>query len=226
MGQKINPNSFRLGIIKNWNSSWYAEKGYAELLEQDFKVRKYIYEKLKIAGISNVVLERLAKMLVVTIHTAKPGVVIGKKGNEIEKLKGELSKLVGLSVVLNLVEVRKPDLDSKLVAENVAGQIEKRIGFRRAIRRAMQAALRMGAQGIRINCAGRLGGAEIARMEWYRDGRVPLHTIRADVDFGTAVAHTTYGTIGIKVWIYKGEIFDAKSVFLPKKGSDRVVNAS
>lgn len=221
MGQKINPNSLRLGVIRNWSSNWFSSRDCAKLLSQDYELRKFLFEKLKFAGISKIVLERLAKRVVVTLHTARPGVIIGKKGNEIEKLRGDLVKFVGSDVALNLVEVRKPDVDAKLVADSIAAQIEKRVGFRRAIKRAMQATLRAGGRGIRVNCSGRLGGAEIARMEWYRDGAVPLHTFRADVDYGFATAYTTYGTIGIKVWIYRGEIFDAKNVFLPRRVGDR-----
>jgi small subunit ribosomal protein S3 len=222
MGQKINPNSLRLGIIRNWASSWYSKNSYSSLLCQDFNLRKFLSKKLEQAGVSKILLERLAKKVVVTIHTAKPGVVIGKKGNGIEKLRSELVALVGgADVALNIVEVRKPDVDAKLVADSIASQIEKRVGFRRAIKRAMQSALRAGGLGIRVNCSGRLGGSEIARMEWYREGQVPLHTLRADIDYGFATANTTYGSIGIKVWIYKGEVYNTKPVFLPKRVGDR-----
>ncbi|MDR1362234.1 MAG: 30S ribosomal protein S3 [Holosporaceae bacterium] len=221
MGQKINPNSLRLGIIRTWNSSWYAKRDYAELLRLDFEIRKFVNDRLKLAGVSRINLERLAKKVVVTIHTARPGVVIGKKGNDIEKLRSDLMALVGSDVALNIVEVRKPETDARLVAETIASQIEKRVGFRRAVKRAMQSTLRSGGLGIRVNCSGRLGGAEIARMEWYREGQVPLHTLRGDVDYGIKVAHTTYGSIGIKVWIYRGEVFNSKSVFLPKSGGER-----
>lgn len=223
MGQKINPNSLRLGIIRNWNSNWYAKNDYAKFLRQDYELRKYLTERLKSAGISRVTLERLAKKVVVTLHSARPGVIIGKKGNEIEKLRSDLMGFVGSEVSLNLVEVRKPETDARLVAESIASQIEKRVGFRRAIKRAMQSTLRAGGLGIRVNCSGRLGGAEIARMEWYREGPVPLQTLRADIDYGFCTAFTTYGTIGIKVWIYRGETFNTKNVFLPKRerGSDR-----
>jgi small subunit ribosomal protein S3 len=222
MGQKINPNSLRLGIIRNWTSSWYSKNSYSSLLSQDFNLRKFLGEKLEQAGVSKILLERLAKKIVVTIHTAKPGIVIGKKGNGIEKLRSELVALVGgADVALNIVEVRKPDIDAKLVADSIASQIEKRVGFRRAIKRAMQSTLRAGGLGIRVNCSGRLGGSEIARMEWYREGQVPLHTLRADIDYGFATADTTYGSIGIKVWIYKGEIYNTKPVFLPKRVGDR-----
>ena len=221
MGQKINPNSLRLGIIRNWNSNWFSKNEYAKLLRQDYDLRKFLNERLKVAGISKVTLERLAKKVVVTLHTARPGVIIGKKGNEIEKLRTDLMGFVGSDVVLNLVEVRKPEVDAKLVAESIASQIEKRVGFRRAVKRAMQSTLRAGGLGIRVNCSGRLGGAEIARMEWYRDGAVPLQTLRADIDYGFATAYTTYGTVGIKVWIYRGETFNTKNVFLPKRVGDR-----
>ncbi|MDR3187154.1 MAG: 30S ribosomal protein S3 [Holosporaceae bacterium] len=221
MGQKINPNSLRLGIIRNWNSSWYSKNNYATLVRQDFELRKFLNKRLDQAGVSKIVLERLANRVVVTIHTAKPGVVIGKKGNEIEKLRSDLMALAGMEVSLNIAEVRKPELDAKLVADSIASQIEKRVGFRRAIKRAMQSTLRSGGLGIRVNCSGRLGGAEIARMEWYREGRVPLHTLRSDIDYGLAMAHTTYGSIGIKVWICKGEIFNTRHVFLPKRAGDR-----
>ncbi|MDR2267860.1 MAG: 30S ribosomal protein S3, partial [Holosporaceae bacterium] len=219
--QKINPNSLRLGIIRTWNSSWYAKHDYAELLRRDFEIRKFINDRLKLAGVSRVNLERLAKKVVVTIHTARPGVVIGKKGNDIEKLRSDLMALVGVDVALNIVEVRKPEVDARLVAETIAAQIEKRVGFRRAVKRAMQSTLRSGGLGIRVNCSGRLGGAEIARMEWYREGQVPLHTLRADIDYGIAVANTTYGSVGIKVWIYRGEVFNSKAVFLPRRQGDR-----
>ena len=226
MGQKINPTSLRLGIIRNWKSNWYSAHNYADLLKKDFEIRKFIEKKLSQAGISKVCLDRLANKVVVTIHTARPGVVIGKKGSDIEKLKSDLAAIAGSEVVLNISEVRKPEIDAKLTADNIAAQIEKRVSYRRAVKKGMQSALRFGAKGIRVNCSGRLGGAEIARMEWYREGRVPLHTIRGDVDYGFAVANTTYGTIGIKVWIYKGEIFNTKHVFLPKKMGERRENGN
>lgn len=224
MGQKINPNSLRLGIIRNWNSSWYSKNEYDKLLRQDFELRRFLKSRLSLAGISRIVLERLAKKVVVTLHTARPGVVIGKKGNEIDKLRAELSKLAGAEIALNIVEVRKPDIDASLVAESIALQLEKRVSFRRAVKRAMQSALRAGGLGIRVNCSGRLGGAEIARMEWYREGQVPLHTLRANIDYGFATANTTYGTIGVKVWIYRGELFNSKAVFLPKRVGERQEN--
>ncbi|MDR2068117.1 MAG: 30S ribosomal protein S3 [Holosporaceae bacterium] len=221
MGQKVNPNSLRLGIIRSWNSNWYSKCNYAALVRQDFELRKFLNKRLNQAGVSKIVLERLVNKVVVTIHTARPGIVIGKKGNEIEKLRSDLMRLAGMEVSLNIVEVRKPEIDAKLVAGSIAAQIEKRVGFRRAIKRAMQSTLRSGGLGIRVNCSGRLGGAEIARMEWYREGRVPLHTLRSDIDYGSAMACTTYGSIGIKVWICKGEVFDTRHIFLPKRGTDR-----
>jgi small subunit ribosomal protein S3 len=216
MGQKTNPNSLRLGIIRNWSSNWYSRNNYAKLLHQDIELRKFLNQKLSLAGVAKIVLERLAKKVVVTIHTARPGIVIGKKGNEIEKLRSSLAKLAEAEVSLNIVEVRKPEIDAKLVADSIASQIEKRVGFRRAVKRAMQSTLRGGGLGIRVNCSGRLGGTEIARMEWYREGQVPLHTLRSDIDYGISTAHTTYGLIGVKVWICRGEIFDTKPIFLPK----------
>jgi small subunit ribosomal protein S3 len=222
MGQKVNPNSLRLGVTRNWNSSWYSKNNYAALLRQDFELRKFLNKKLEQAGLSKIFLERLAKKVIVTIHTARPGVVIGKKGNGIEKLRADLVALVGSDVALNIVEIRKPEVDAKLVADSIASQIQKRVGFRRAVKRAMQSTLRTGGLGVRVNCSGRLGGAEIARMEWYREGQVPLHTLRADIDYGVATANTTYGSVGIKVWIYKGETYNVKPVFLPKRvGGDK-----
>ena len=206
MGQKVNPIGFRVGINRTWDSRWYAEKDYADLLHQDLALREYLYKRLGQAGVSKVVVERPAKRARITIHTARPGVVIGKKGADIEKLRSDLGKMTGSDVHLNIVEIRKPEIDAKLVAENIAQQLQRRVAFRRAMKRAVQSAMRLGALGIRINCGGRLGGAEIARMEWYREGRVPLHTLRADIDYGTALAKTTYGTCGVKVWIYKGDI--------------------
>ncbi len=207
MGQKVNPIGLRLGINRTWDSRWYAAEGqYGDLLHEDLRLREFLFKRLNQAGISRVVIERPAKKARITIHTARPGVVIGKKGADIEKLRKDLSELIGNEVHLNIVEIRKPELDAKLVAENIAQQLERRVAFRRAMKRAVQSAMRLGAEGIRINCGGRLGGAEIARMEWYREGRVPLHTLRADVDYGTATALTTYGTCGVKVWVFKGEV--------------------
>jgi small subunit ribosomal protein S3 len=206
MGQKVNPISLRLGINRTWDSRWYADADYAELLHQDLKLKRYLFKRLAQAGISKVVVERPAKKARITIHTARPGVVIGKKGQDIEKLRADIAKMTGSDVQLNIVEIRKPEIDAKLVAENISQQLVRRVAFRRAMKRAVQSAMRLGAQGIRINCGGRLGGAEIARMEWYREGRVPLHTLRADIDYGVATARTTYGTCGVKVWVYKGDI--------------------
>lgn len=207
MGQKVNPNGLRLGINRTWDSRWFAnKKDYVKLLHEDLQVREYIMEKLAGAGISRIVIERPTKKARITIYSARPGVVIGKKGQDIDSLKLQLQKMTDNEVSLNIVEIRKPELDATLVAESIAQQLEKRIAFRRAMKRAVQTALRFGAQGIRITCSGRLGGAEIARVEWYREGRVPLHTLRADVDYGTATAHTAYGCCGIKVWIFKGDI--------------------
>jgi small subunit ribosomal protein S3 len=206
MGQKVNPVGLRLGIKRTWESRWYAGADYADMLHQDLKIREFLYDRLKQAGVSRIIIERPAKKARITIHSARPGVVIGKKGADIDKLRNDLQKMVGDEVHLNIVEIRKPEIDANLVAENIASQLERRVAFRRAMKRAVQSAMRLGAQGIRINCGGRLGGAEIARMEWYREGQVPLHTLRADIDYGEATARTTYGTCGVKVWIYKGEI--------------------
>ena len=206
MGQKVNPIGLRLGINRTWDSRWYAEEQYGQMLHEDIKLREYLSKKLTQAAVSKIVIERPAKKARVTIHSARPGVVIGKKGADIEKLRLELSRMVGSDVNLNIVEIRKPEIDAKLGAENIAQQLERRVAFRRAMKRAVQSAIRLGAEGIRINCGGRLGGAEIARTEWYREGRVPLHTLRADVDYGTATGQTTYGACGVKVWIFKGEV--------------------
>lgn len=208
MGQKVIPIGLRVGINRTWDSCWYAEGSeYADHLHQDLRIRKYIKDTMRFSGISKVVVERSAKKVRVVIHTSRPGIIIGQKGSAIEKITKQLSKIAGAEVSLNIVEVRKPEADSKIVAEAVAQQLEKRVSFRRAMKRAMQSAMRLGSLGIRINVSGRLGGAEIARMEWYREGRVPLHTLRADIDYGTAEANTTYGVIGVKVWIYKGDIY-------------------
>ncbi|MCX7353239.1 MAG: 30S ribosomal protein S3 [Alphaproteobacteria bacterium] len=206
MGQKVNPVGLRLGINRTWDSRWFADSSYANLLHEDLRLRKYLFDRLEQAGVSRIIIERPAKKARITIHTARPGVVIGKKGADIEKLRTDLSKMTDSEVNLNIVEIRKPELDSKLVAENIAQQLVRRVAFRRAMKRAVQSSMRLGADGIRITCSGRLGGTEIARVEWYREGRVPLHTLRADVDYGTATARTTYGTCGVKVWIFKGEI--------------------
>jgi len=208
MGQKVSPIGMRLGVNRTWDSRWYADTGYGDLLQEDLKIRKYLLKKLDQAGVSRVVIERPAKNARITIHTARPGVVIGKKGADIDKLRQAVSALTSSEVHLNIVEIRKPEIEAQLVAENVAQQLERRVAFRRAMKRAVQSAMRLGAQGIRINAGGRLGGAEIARTEWYREGRVPLHTLRADVDYGVARADTAYGTCGVKVWIFKGEIME------------------
>ena len=221
MGQKVNPIGFRLGINRTWDSRWYADKQYGELLHEDIKLREYLFSRLSQAGVSRIVVERPAKKARVTIHTARPGVVIGKKGADIEKLRVELSRMTGSEVHLNIVEIRKPEIDAKLVAENIAQQLERRVAFRRAMKRSVQSAMRLGAEGIRINCGGRLGGAEIARMEWYREGRVPLHTLRADVDYGTATAKTTYGACGVKVWIFKGEVLAHDPMAQDKRAMDQ-----
>lgn len=205
MGQKVNPIGIRLGIVKDWNSTWYASKNYAQLLNQDINLRKYLKKKLMSAAVSRIQIARPANNAVVTIHTARPGVLIGKKGGGIEALRREISDKLGVPVHLNIEEVRKPELDSTLVAESIAQQLEQRVMFRRAMKRAVTSALKSGAKGIKICVSGRLGGAEIARSEWYREGRVPLHTFRADIDYGTAESKTTYGIIGVKVWIFKGE---------------------
>ncbi|MEC8134924.1 MAG: 30S ribosomal protein S3, partial [Pseudomonadota bacterium] len=199
---------FRLGINRTWDSRWYAGKEYGTLLHEDVKIREYIDKALAQAGVARIVIERPAKRARITIHTARPGVVIGKKGADIEKLRQDLSKMTGGDVTLNIVEIRKPEIDAKLVADNIAQQLTRRVAFRRAMKRAVQSAMRLGAEGIRIKCGGRLGGVEIARAEWYREGRVPLHTLRADIDYGTSTAQTTYGACGVKVWVFKGEIME------------------
>ncbi len=222
MGHKVNPTGLRLGINRTWDSRWFADESYADLLLADIEIRKFLTKKLAAAGISRIVIERPAKKARVTIYCARPGVIIGKKGQDIETLKKELTALSGGNEVsVNIVEVRKPEIDAKLVADNIAQQLEKRISFRRAMKRAVQSALRQGAEGIRINCGGRLGGAEIARVEWYREGRVPLHTLRADVDYGVSTAHTAYGTCGVKVWIYKGEILAHDPMAQDKRLTDQ-----
>ncbi|MBI4513230.1 MAG: 30S ribosomal protein S3 [Gemmatimonadetes bacterium] len=209
MGQKTHPLGFRLGVIKSWKSRWYSENnGFAELLAEDEKVRRYLRTRLQHAALSSVDIERKPGRIVVTIHTGRPGVVIGKKGAEVDKLRDELALLTHSEVSINVEEIKRPELDAQLVGDNVAHQLVQRISFRRAMKRAVQAAMRMGAQGIRIQCSGRLGGAEIARAEGYLEGRVPLHTLRADIDFARSLARTTYGTIGAKVWIFKGEIVE------------------
>ena len=209
MGQKINPIGLRLGINRTWDSRWFANsRDFGNLLHEDVKIRAYLTKELKQAGVSRVVIERPHKKCRVTIYSARPGVVIGKKGADIEKLKKTVGKMTASEVHLNIVEVRKPEVDATLVADNIAQQLERRVAFRRAMKRAVQSAQRLGAEGIKITCSGRLGGAEIARVEWYREGRVPLHTLRANIDYGVATAHTAYGTNGVKVWIFKGEILE------------------
>ena len=209
MGQKVNPVGLRLGINRTWDSRWYAKKEeYGRLLHQDIQIRRDLKKRLNQAGVSRIIIERPHKKCRVTIHSARPGVVIGKKGADIEKLKADVQRYTTDEVHLNIVEIRKPEIDAKLVAENIAQQLERRVAFRRVMKRAVQSAQRLGALGIRIKCGGRLGGAEIARVEWYHEGRVPLHTLRADIDYGVATAKTTYGTCGVKVWIFKGEIME------------------
>ena len=209
MGQKVNPIGLRLGINRTWDSRWFANKGeYGRLLHEDIKIRKVLMEELKQAAVSKIVIERPHKKSRVTIHSARPGIVIGKKGADIEKLRRRVASMTDSEVHINIVEVRKPEIDANLVAASIAQQLERRIAFRRAMKRAVQSAMRLGAEGIRISCGGRLGGAEIARSEWYREGRVPLHTLRADVDYGSATANTAYGTCGVKVWVFKGEIME------------------
>jgi small subunit ribosomal protein S3 len=221
MGQKVHPTGIRLGIVKDWTSKWYADsKEYADFLHTDLKVREFLQKKLANASVSRIQIERPARNARITIHTARPGIVIGKKGEDIERLRGEVFKMMGCPVHINIEEVRKPELDATLVAQSIAQQLEKRIMFRRAMKRAVGNAMRLGAQGVRVSVAGRLNGAEIARTEWYREGRVPLHTLRADIDYGTAEAHTTYGVIGIKVWIFKGEILE-KVDFNAESGADK-----
>jgi small subunit ribosomal protein S3 len=206
MGHKTHPKGFRVGVIDTWDSRWFANRDYALLLHEDVRVRKFLKKRLYHAGISKIEIERAANKAKVNIHTARPGIVIGKKGAEIEKLKSELNKLMGKETYINIIEVRRPDIDAQLVAENVGLQLERRVAFRRAMKEAVARAMRMGAQGVRIQCSGRLGGAEIARREWYREGRVPLHTLRADISYGFAEAKTTYGVIGIKAWVMRGDV--------------------
>jgi len=221
MGQKVNPIGIRVGINRTWDSRWFADRNYASKLVQDLKLREYVKESLKAAGISKVVIERAGQNnTTVTVYTARPGVIIGKKGADIEKLRRQLSDRGGSEVALNIVEIRKPEIDAQLVAEGVAMQLERRVSFRRAMKRAVQSALRLGALGIRIAVAGRLGGNDIARTEWYREGRVPLHTLRADLDYGTAEALTTFGIIGVKVWIYKGDILEHDPLARDKRAQD------
>lgn len=223
MGQKVHPTGIRLGIVKDWTSKWYADsKDYADLLNTDLEVRSYLKERLSQASVSRIQIDRPAKNAHITIHTARPGLVIGKKGEDIDALRGEISRRMGIPVHISIEEIRKPELDAQLVAESIAQQLERRVMFRRAMKRSVQNSMRLGAEGIKVNIGGRLNGAEIARSEWYREGRVPLHTLRADIDYGFAEAKTTYGILGVKVWIFKGEIFgDAQEAeAAPKKGKN------
>ena len=221
MGQKVNPIGLRLGIIRTWDSRWFPHSNYAELLHEDLLIRKHLRANLSQAGISKIVIERPAKKARITIHTARPGVVIGRKGADIEKLRTDIAKMTGSDVHVNIVEIRKPEIDAQLVADNIAQQMERRVSIRRAMKRVVQSAMRLGALGIRVNCAGRLGGAEIAREVWYREGRVPLHTLRANVDYGVATAETTYGACGVKVWIFKGEIMAHDPMAIEKRAMEQ-----
>ena len=221
MGQKVNPTGIRLGINKTWSSRWFSRSDYTKLLHQDLKIKNYVEKKLKNASISKINIERAAKKLRLSIYSSRPGIIIGKKGADIETLKNDLSKMSNLEVFLDIKEVRKPEVDAKLVAENIANQLEKRISFRRAMKKAVQSAMRLGAKGVKVVCSGRLGGAEIARTEKYHEGRVPLHTLRGDIDYSTAEAETTYGICGIKVWINKGEILTKDPYASEKKQVDQ-----
>jgi small subunit ribosomal protein S3 len=220
MGQKVNPIGLRIGINRTWDSRWFSDKNYADKLVADLKLREFVKDRLKLAGISKVIIERAAQNTTVTVYAARPGVIIGKKGADIEKLRTDLSKEIGSDVALNIVEIRKPEMDAQLVAEGIAQQLERRVSFRRAMKRATQSAMRLGSQGIRVNVAGRLGGTDIARTEWYREGRVPLHTLRADLDYGFSEALTTYGIIGVKVWIYKGDVMEHDPLARDKRQAD------
>ena len=212
MGQKVNPIGLRLGIVKTWESRWYADKNYADYILEDYKVRSFIKKKLYHAGVSRIEIERSSKRISLRIFTSRPGIVIGKKGSEISLLKQEIEKIVTHEVLIDIQEIRKPEIDAQLVAENIALQIERRVAFRRAMKRGVSSAMRFGAQGVKVICGGRLGGAEMARREWYREGRVPLHTLRADIDYGFTEARTTYGAIGVKVFVFKGEILKKDKV--------------
>ena len=216
MGQKVHPYGFRLGFNKTWHSRWYADKKYGELVHEDITLRRKLKERLSHAGISKVEIERAANKLKINIHTSRPGIIIGRRGSEVDKLRDDIQKQTGREVFINIMEIQKPELDATLVAESIAIQLQKRIAFRRAMRKAMESASRFGAQGIKVMCSGRLGGHEIARSEWYLEGRLPLHTLRSDVDYGTAVSRTTYGVIGVKVWIYKGETHEQKPATRPE----------
>ena len=226
MGQKVDPRGFRVGVINDWNSKWYADKKhYSEYLVEDHKIREYIKKKLYVSGISKIEIERTTKFVKVNVYTAKPGLVIGKGGNLAESLKSEIEKMIGKHVNLNIVEVKNVDTNAQLVAENIAAQLERRISFRRAMKQSMQKAMKMGAKGIKAACSGRLGGADMARTEFYKDGTVPLQTLRADIDYGFAEADTTYGKIGVKVWIYKGEILPEKKDKAMEGGDKHAINA-
>ena len=221
MGQKVHPKGLRLGIIRDWDAKWFAQKDFATLLIEDIKIRTFIKKKLFAASVSRIEIERAANRIKVTIHTAKPGIVIGRGGTEVESLRKEVEKRTGKSANINIIEIKSPELDAQLVAENVAAQLVKRVSFRRAMKQSVSRTMRMGAQGVKITCSGRLNGAEMARTEWYNEGKVPLHTLRADIDYGFAEADTTYGKIGVKVWIYKGEILpEAKKVAVAKEGGE------
>ena len=225
MGQKVHPIGIRLGISKDWNSTWYAERGeYAEMLNSDIAVREYLQKRLAQAAVSRIQIERPAKTARITIHTARPGIVIGKKGEDIEALRREVTERMGVPTHISVAEIRKPELDAQLVAEGIAQQLERRIMFRRAMKRAVGNSMRLGALGIKVKLSGRLNGADIARSEWYREGQVPLHTLRADVDYGTYEAETTYGVLGVKVWIYKGEVFDLYAPNTESAGSKKGAN--
>ena len=226
MGQKSHPVGLRLGINRTWDSRWFGGRAYADLLHQDINLRKYLFDKLKAAAISKIVIERPAGSARISIYAGRPGLVIGKKGQDIETLKAYLAKQSGVEISLNIIEIRKPELDAKLVADGIAQQLEKRVAFRRAMKRAVQSSMRLGAEGIRINCAGRLGGAEIARTEWYREGRVPLHTLRADVDYGESTGFTTYGATGVKVWIFKGEVLEHDPMAQDKRLAGSIKNTN
>jgi len=225
MGQKVHPIGIRLGISKDWNSTWYAEKGeYAEMLNTDLAVRAYLKKRLAQASVSRIQIERPAKTARITIHTARPGIVIGKKGEDIERLRRDVSAMMGVPTHISVAEIRKPELDAQLVAEGIAQQLERRIMFRRAMKRAVSNTMRLGALGIKVKLSGRLNGADIARSEWYREGQVPLHTLRADIDYGIVEAATTYGILGVKVWIYKGEVFDLYAANSDSSGSNKIAN--
>lgn len=226
MGQKVNPIALRLGYIRGWESNWYSEKGYAEKLMEDHRIRKYVYARLSKGGIARIVIERTLKRITVTVHTSRPGLVIGKGGNEVDKLKEELKKITGKDVQINIFEIRRPEMEAKLVAENIAGQIKARMSYRRAMKMAIASTMRIGALGIKIKCSGRLGGAEMARSEEYKEGRIPLHTFRYNIDYALAVSQTIYGTIGVKVWICKKEVFGKRDLSLnfgsSKEGGKKV----